>query len=228
MSYSATSTMATIFNSWPTPASQPMANRVPFLNFANMENRLRNGVGVGMWSGGCLLDDGTYNCTQVCTDPTLLYRQPYVNETVDGSVVYTNVTTMNADEHVPYNIYNCIMYPYISALLTNEQKSKAAYANARSLADTMGIVPNADTVMFDESCTLLERMRSIQWECIWTFCTAHGGCDREYGQENFMGKYNISQSGPGLSLVSAIDLSHKSFDSKILHRIQATASQSGT
>lgn len=175
-----------------------MPDRLPFLSFADVGVEIASSSGVGMFASGCLLDDGEQNCTKVCTDPQLLYRQPYLNATDSGGQNITNATTLKAELTVPYNIYNCMMYPYISALLTAENASVSARANAQSLADVMHILPHADTVFVDNSSSVLQKIHSTQWDCVSAYCKSQEGCAEGLTRDDF--EHNTTKSQQGLAL----------------------------
>lgn len=141
------------------------------------------------------MEDGSHNCTRVCTDSQLLYRQPYLNgTTLQGNLNATNATTMEADILVPYNIYNCMIYPYISALLTNHDVPETYRQTARILADHYDIQPNI-------SSTLLQTIRSTQWDCVQAFCMQTNAQCAFAVNESFVSDPTQSQNGPGFSQV---------------------------
>jgi hypothetical protein len=80
--------------------------------------------GFSLFNDGCILADGTNNCTVACQDASLALRD------------------LNS-------IYNCMSYPIISHLLTLKNLS----ANAVALADRYGIVATANTTAINQTLT---------------------------------------------------------------------------
>lgn len=193
---------STAFSSWPTPQSELMPDRIPFLTFADIDSILSAGSHVGLFAKGCLTISGSYNCTQVCTDISLLYRQSYKHGLTTGSDTSIGAAYTIADDHVPYNIYNCMMYPYISTLLNTESAPMEARANAHQLAERMQIYASRGASDGTSSNSWFSTIRSVQWNCITAFC----GDSRSVCAENFtVGNNNTSWQGVGLS--QADDLS---------------------
>lgn len=168
---------------YPTFYSEGYVGRYkPFLTFGDVSGLISAPVSyLQLFEDGCIYGSG-HNCTAVCSDPALLF----VNTTEPLKAGEKHKANMA----VPYNIYNCLYYPYISNLLVDPRLDNNSKTTVKAMADHFGIVANA-------SSDLISDIISAQASCYDQYCLWQGEDTKCSGYDYVDYTYNTTV-GPGM------------------------------
>lgn len=189
------------FYSSPRIASVPLPDYSPFLTFGDVDFEIKSRPYIGLFERGCLLEDGSHNCTEVCTNRKLLFGNPAFFNNSTEVIRYENTTESRLLEQVPYNIHNCMLYPYISTVLTSRSAIAADRQAAQALAGYFEISPDLNSTSSFGNFTLWQQISYVQWNCASKFCTSGSKCGDGLTVDDFVRNKAAVQNGPGLPRV---------------------------
>lgn len=171
----------------------PRPDATPYLMFGDLVEEIvkpavsNDALEVALYESGCL-HNGGHNCTAVCLDPKLLFENVTIGDGRNGSSVSRTLLPVT----VPYNLYNCMYYPYISNLLVDDAATSDERDKAHALADKFGITAGA-------SDDVISGIFEAAAGC-WTQFCAQNDCAWEASG------VPPAQSGPGMLILDQVGI----------------------